>query len=59
MVNCNFLPRPESRETIKYSNKVDKRGKCQGGVHFFINIFTITQELDENIEFIHHSSIID
>ena len=29
---------------------VDKNGKCQGGVHFFINIFTITQELDAKWE---------
>ena len=57
MVICNFLPRPESRETIKSFNKVGKNDKCQGGVYFFINIFTISRELDakcmaENTEFI-------
>ena len=46
MVNCNFLPRPDGRKRSSNKQVVGKNGKCQGGVHFFINIFTITQELD-------------
>ena len=46
MVSYFFLPRLESRETFKIYNEVGKSCKCQEGLHFLINIFTIIREID-------------
>ena len=46
MVSYFFLLRLDSCETVKHLKKDGNSGKCQEGVHFLINIFTIIGELD-------------